>query len=190
MLDLCGWSKLERADGKVRLPVAGMGLDLGGIGKEYAVDRVFEMVRDTGIEHILVNFGNDLRMSGQPPEGGPWRVGLEDPAQPGMCWGGVAVTNRAVTTSGDYHRHLEIDGRRYGHIVDPRTGYPVANGCRAVTVVAPTCTEAGVFSTTAFILGPHDGLAFVGAFPQAEACILTERQVFKTRRFDEYRIAS
>jgi FAD:protein FMN transferase len=188
-LALLGWKKFQRNGNRVFLPEPGMGLDLGGIGKEYAVDRVIELAAAQGIADCIVDFGHDLRVRGEPPEKGPWRIGLEDPADPARCWGGVAVRDRAVTSSGDYFRHFEIGGRRYGHILDPRTGQPVANGCRSATVVAPTCTEAGILSTTAFILGPRDGLEFLEHQYQAAGCLWDENRCLQTRRFHEYLIA-
>ena len=184
-----GWTKFRRDGHRVFLPEPGMGLDVGGIGKEYAVDHVVEMAAAHGIANCLVDFGHDLRVRGEPPEKGPWRIGLEDPADPGRCWGGVAVRDRAVTASGDYLRHFKIGGTRYGHILDPRTGRPVANGCRAVAVVAPTCTEAGMFSTTAFILGPTAGLEFLERQYQAAGCLWDETRCLQTGRFHEYLIA-
>ncbi len=181
-----GWRRVERQPGAVRLPEPGMALDLGGIGKEYAVDRVIELAQRAGLPHALVDFGHDLRVLGEPPEGGPWRIGLEDPNDPGRSWAGVGVTNRAVCSSGDYLRRAEHNGRRYGHIVDVRTGEPVAHDVRAVTVIAPTCTEAGVLSTAAFILGPEEGLALLDAHHHAAGCLLTERARFLSRRFHEY----
>ncbi|MEI6514384.1 MAG: FAD:protein FMN transferase [bacterium] len=184
----CGWNKLQRRKGSVFLPEEGMGMDVGGIGKEYAVDRVFEMADQSGIQNILINFGQDLRVQGQPPEGGPWRIGIEDPSDTGQCWAGVAVNNRAITTSGNYRRNVTINGQWFGHIFDPRTGYPVNNGCQAVTVIAPTCTEAGILSTSAFIQGSDEGLQFLDSFHQAEGAIKENNRSYSTRRFNEYLI--
>jgi len=187
-LSLCGWSKVERRPDAVRLPAKGMSIDFGGIGKEYAVDRVFEMARRRAIDDILVNFGNDLRVHGSPPEGGPWRVGLERPDDPGRCWGALAARDCAVTTAGDYLRHATVSGRRYGHILDPRSGRPVNNGVNAVSVVASTCTEAGVLATSVFILGGDEGLRFLDVLPEAEGCIVSDGQSRMTRRFHAYLI--
>lgn len=183
---LVGWSKVQRAEGRVFLPEPGMKFDLGGIGKEYAVDQVVNLARTFGIENILVDFGRDLRVYGQPPERGAWRIGLEHPDAPGQCWCGIAQNQGAVCTSGNYARFVEVNGRRYGHIVDPRSGHPVDNGCKAVTVLAPTCTEAGLLATTAFILGAEQGLELLARNFSAEGCIWTEQGVFETRRFRHY----
>ena len=184
---LIGWKRIVREVGSIFLPTRGMAIDLGGIGKEYAVDRVMGMALAHGLEDVLVDFGHDLRVHGKPPEGGAWRIGLEKADDPGRCWGGVALVDRAVCTSGDYVRHVVINGRTYGHIVDPRTGYPVSHGVRSVSVIAPTCTEAGMLSTASFIMGPDDGLAFLDAYYQAEGCLtLQDGKQLSTRRFMDY----
>ena len=184
--ELIGWSKVERQAGRVRLPQRGMSLDLGGIGKEYAVDRVFELGRRCGFHDLLVDFGRDLRAGGAPPEGGDWRIGLEHPAQPDACWSGVALKETALCCSGDYQRYVDIGGRRYSHLLDPRTGQPVHNGCHAVWAIAPTCTEAGILTTAACILGPADGLRLFDQTPLAAGCIWAEQGLFQTRRFQRH----
>lgn len=183
---LVGWSLVQRRSGGIFLPQQGMMLDIGGIGKEYAVDRVVALALDAGIRNVLVNFGNDLRVHGEPPEKGPWKVGLEHPDSPGRCWGGVNLNEGAVCTSGNYRRFMEVGGKQYGHILDPRTGYPVSNGCRSTTVIAPTCTEAGILSTSSFILGADAGMALLARQFSAEGCIWTEAGLFETRRFRSY----
>jgi thiamine biosynthesis lipoprotein len=184
--ELVGWRKVQRRKGAIHLPQEGMCIDLGGIGKEYAVDRVVQLAQENGIPNVLVDFGQDVRVSGRPPGRPAWHIGLEDPQNPGNCWTGVAAQDTAVATSGDYLRRFEVNGRRYGHILDPRTGYPVNNGCRAVTVIAPTCTFAGALSTTAFVLGEQEGLKMIESYFGAEGCILTETTRHQTRRFNEY----
>lgn len=183
---LLGWRDIQRTSGSVFLPRAGMAVDLGGIGKEYAVDRTIEMARARGITNILVDYGHDVRASGSPPEGGPWRIGLEDPRDPGKCWGGIALNDRAVCTSGNYLRFVEINGHRYGHIVDPRSGYPVANGTLSVSVIAPTCTEAGILTTAAYILGANEGVDFIQTAPQAEGCVWTDQGCHITGGFQRH----
>jgi thiamine biosynthesis lipoprotein len=184
--ELVGWRRVQRRPGGIFLPNAGMGLDLGGVGKEYAVDCVLALALRRGIDSVLVDFGQDVRVHGQPPEKGAWHIGLEDPKQPGRCWTGLAVTDHAVATSGDYVRCFQQEGRRYGHILDPRTGYPVHNGCLAVSVVAPFCTLAGILSTSAFILGPKAGIDLIGRCPGVEGCITTETARHQSRGFLTY----
>jgi thiamine biosynthesis lipoprotein len=184
--ELVGWHKVQRRPGAIFLPRCGMGLDLGGIGKEYAVDCVMNMAIERALPNVLVDFGQDVRVRGTAHEKKFWFIGLEDAKQPGKCWTGVAVTNHAVATSGDYLRNFQVNGRRYGHLIDPRSGLPVDNGCRAVSVVAPSCTIAGVLSTTAFILGPEEGLQLIEKHPGAAGSITTETTRVHTQRFYEY----
>jgi thiamine biosynthesis lipoprotein len=185
-LKLVGWSKVQRQPGKVRLPVAGMALDFGGFGKEYAVDLVSLIAKDHGIVDALVDFGHDLRASGAPPGRPAWHIGLEDPKQPGTTWATIGLANKSIASSGDYIRAFTVEGRRFGHIIDPRTGWPVANGCTQATVVASTCLQAGMLSTAAFIAGVETGLELIRSCPGAEGIILTEKERAQTRGFFNY----
>ncbi len=184
--ELTGWRHLQRRKGGVFLARPGMSLDFGGIGKEYAVDVAMSLAAQHGIQNVLVDFGQDIRALGRPPGRPAWHVGLENPRAPGSCWGSVAVTNHAVASSGDYLRSFVHDGRRYGHILDPRTGWPVRNPCLAVNIVAPTCTLAGILSTTAFILGPQDGLQLINSAFGASGAIVTETGNLISPRFYEH----
>jgi thiamine biosynthesis lipoprotein len=186
-LRLVGWGKVERSPGKIRLPEAGMALDFGGFGKEYAVDIVAQIAVDHGVGSVLVDFGHDLRALGAPPGRPAWHIGLEDPERPGKCWASVGLGGgRGIASSGDYIRCFKIGGRRYGHIVDPRTGWPVANGCTQATVIAGTCLQAGVLSTTAFVLGAPQGLALIQSLPGAEGMLLANGTRAQTRGFYQY----
>ncbi len=185
-LDLVGWRKIQRRPGAIHLPREGMGIDLGGIGKEYAVDRVTQLAHEHGLRNVLVDFGQDIRATGKPLGGSVWHVGLQDPKEPDKCWTGVAVQDMAVATSGGYFRRFELNGRSYGHILDPRSGYPVAHDCQAVSVIAPTCTFAGALCTSAFILGEQEGFKLLENYYGAEGCILTSVSRHQTRRFNEY----
>ncbi|MFM2295982.1 MAG: hypothetical protein RLZZ350_2395 [Verrucomicrobiota bacterium] len=184
--ELVGWGKIQRRPGGIFFPRAGMSVDLGGIGKEFAVDRVTMMALQHGIQNILVDFGADVRVHGEPPERGAWHVGLEDPRAPGKTWTGVAVNNHAVATSGDYLRHFTSHDRRYGHIIDPRTGHPVHNGVMSVSVIAPHCTFAGILSTAAFVLGAKEGLEMMSLCPGVEGAITTENSRVHTKGFYQY----
>ena len=181
-----GWARVRREPGRIYLPEAGMGLDLGGFGKEYAVDRVIDIARAHGVQNVLVDFGHDVRVLGAPPGAPCWAVGVEDPRMPGALRSRLAVTEAGIATSGDYIRYFEAGGRRFGHIIDPRNGYPVANECRSVTVVAGSCLEAGLLSTTAFVLGPKEGLDLIEDYFGAEGAIVTERDERQTRGYCRY----
>ncbi len=185
-LGLTGWEKVERRPGAVRLPQAGMGLDFGGFGKEYAVDYIARMARQSGISDALIDLGRDIYALGGNGNHPFWHVGIEDGQQPGHCWGGLAVTDHAVSASGDYARHFSHNGIRYGHILDPRTGWPVANGMRAVTVIAPSCLEAGAYSTAVFVLGAQPGLHLATLARSVEVCVQSDSGIDGTRGFGKF----
>ncbi|HEY1794006.1 MAG TPA: FAD:protein FMN transferase [Opitutaceae bacterium] len=183
---LVGWSRVRREPGRVFLPERGMALDFGGFGKEYAVDIVSLIARDHGIVDSLVDFGHDLRAAGAPPGRPMWHIGLEDPKNPGKTWASIGLTGRSIASSGDYIRAFTVGGRRYGHIIDPRTGWPVANGCTQATVIAPTCLQAGMLSTSAFVAGVEAGLEMIRSVPGAEGILLTGKEKAQTRGFQAY----
>jgi thiamine biosynthesis lipoprotein len=184
---LVGWQKIQRVLGRVRLPEPGMALDFGGWGKEYAVDIAAQIAKRHGLANVLVDFGHDLCVLGTAPGKPGWHIGLEDPARPGKeCWSSIAARDCGVASSGDYVRGFTIDGKRYGHIVDPRTGWPVANGCKQVNVIAKACLQAGVLATSIFILGPEKGLPLVHGLMGAEACVLTDKERHQTKGFFHY----
>jgi thiamine biosynthesis lipoprotein len=189
-LQLVGWRKVQRAPGKVFLPRPGMALDFGGFGKEYAVDIVAEIALKHGLQHVLVDFGHDLRAIGAPAPRPCWHIGLEDPRDPGAYSGSIGVSAKGIASSGDYLRCFTINGRRYGHIVDPRTGWPVANGCTQATVIADTCLQAGVLSTAAFVFGLKQGIEFIEGFPGAEGRLVGESTRAQTRGFFHYVVSN
>ena len=151
LLSLVGFGKLEWRSPHLMLP-SGMELDFGGIGKEYAVDRAYEQLAAAGSAPFLINFGGDLRAN-RPPPHGPWQVGIERPDTDREATMILDLEHGALATSGDSRRYLLKDGVRYGHILDPRTGWPVPDAPRSVTVAASSCTEAGLLSTLALLNG-------------------------------------
>jgi thiamine biosynthesis lipoprotein len=153
LLPFVGFDKLKWRSPCLELPV-GMELDFGGIGKEYAVDRAYDLLAKNSAGPFLVNFGGDLRASGPPPRG-RWQVGIEKPDVEGDAKMILELERGALATSGDSRRFLLRDGVRYGHILDPRTGWPVMHAPRSVTVAASSCTEAGLLSTLAMLQGPR-----------------------------------
>ncbi len=161
-----GWPRVQWRRPLLTLP-EGMELDLGGIGKEYAVDRVLALLRTRSAAPLLVNFGGDLAVSGPRGDGRAWSVGVEQPVadaagdrpfgstHAAVAAGVIALAAGGLATSGDARRFLFRNGVRYGHILDPRTGWPVRGAPRSVTVAAPTCIEAGVLATLAMLQGPE-----------------------------------
>lgn len=183
---LVGWTGVKREPGRILLPKPGMALDFGGFGKEYAVDSVAQIAQEHGVSAALVDFGHDIRCVGTPPGRTGWHIGLEDPRAPGRAAGSIGLSNQSVASSGDYLRSFRVGGKRYGHIVDPRTGCPVDNGCLQATVIARGCLQAGLLSTTAFVLGPTAGIELMQSFPGVEGLIVTEQLRAQTRGFFNY----
>ena len=149
-----GWERVEWDGQRIRL-APGMEIDLGGIGKEYAVDRAAQMAGDADRGRCLVNFGGDLVTTGPRRDGTPWRVGIEAPtAEAPGATRIIQLSAEGLATSGDTHRFLIEDGERYSHLLDPRTGWPVADAPRSVTVAAGSCVQAGMMATLAMLHGP------------------------------------
>jgi thiamine biosynthesis lipoprotein len=161
---------LDAAGRTACLSKPGQAVDLGGIGKGYAADKVTCIFKAFGIESAFTNFGGNVAALGYKPDGTPWRVGITHPRQSGALIGAVAVAGRSVVTSGDYQRFfIASDGRRYHHLLDPRTGYPAGNGFVSATVVAESSMTADALSTALFVLGPEEGLKVLASYPGAEA---------------------
>jgi FAD:protein FMN transferase len=162
LLQQVGWSKIEWKSPTLRL-CANMEIDFGGIGKEYAADRAAATVVDLGGEHGLVNLGGDVRVIGPHVDGQPWRVAVQDPrAEPGTTIAHLNVPRGAMATSGDYERFFMHEGRRYSHLLDPRTGWPVDHW-RSVSVVAPLAIAAGACATVAMLKPVDDAVKFLDA---------------------------
>jgi FAD:protein FMN transferase len=151
LLPLVGFEKLQWQSPRLLLP-ARMELDFGGIGKEYAVDRAYELLAAGDSTPFLVNFGGDLRAN-RAPSHGPWQVGIERPSADGEATMLLDLQYGALATSGDSRRYLLREGIRYGHILNPLTGWPHPEAPRSITVAASSCTEAGLLSTIAMLHG-------------------------------------
>jgi FAD:protein FMN transferase len=149
-----GWRRVTWRDRTLTMP-AGMEIDLGGIGKEFAVDRAAGLIAARTASSFLVNFGGDLYAGGLRRGGRTWAVGIDDPARTGQAASyRLDVARAGLATSGDARRFVRWRGKRLGHILNPKTGWPVAGAPRSVTVVAGTCVEAGTLSTLAYLQGP------------------------------------
>jgi FAD:protein FMN transferase len=158
-----GWHRVVWQQDSIQLPI-GMELDFGGIGKEYAADRLASVLLGLDIHHAMVNMAGDIRVvgpqavvgcdwyHGQAMETEPWHIGIVHPRHTGQTCHSLAIQQGALATSGDYERFIEIDGRRYCHILHPQTGLPVSEW-QAVSVVAPLCVVAGSACTIAMLKG-------------------------------------
>ena len=174
LLPLVDASRVSRRDGTVFLRRAGMELDLGGVGKEYAADRAAAMFREEGVSAAIVNFAGDVRTVGRRLDRHPWKVGVRDPRRPRSVRFSVRpMADAGIATSGDYERGFVSDGTRYHHILDARSGWP-ARGVASVTVVAPTTDAAGRFASAAFLLGLENGLALLESTTGLEGALIGE----------------
>ncbi len=153
----------------VDLP-AGMRIGLGGIAKGYGVDRAMAVFLEHGIQHGLVSAGGDLKALGRKA-GELWEIAIRHPRDRERVLAVLPVSNTCVMTSGDYERFFEYEGRRYHHILDPRTGYP-STGCMSATVTAPDAAFADAIATALCILSPSEGLALVERLPRTEAILV------------------
>ena len=160
---------------KIGLKKAGMKIDLSSIAKGYAVDKAIEVLREEGIENAIVEAGGDLYCLGRGLRGVPWVIGIKDPRRPGQVIASFKLTDRACATSGDYENFFITQGRRFSHLIDPRTGRPVQNGLLSVTVLAPTCLEADGLATAIFILGKKEGLKLINNLDRIEAIIISQQ---------------
>ncbi len=154
LLRLVGWEKVTlQAESLQLLP--GMEIDFGGIGKEYAVDRVADLVYRAYERPVMVNFGGDIRCVAPDSPGDPWVIGIENPSAEGTILGELELRNGAVATSGESKRVCLVKGTRLRHILNPRTGWPVEDAPHSVTVVSETCSEAGFLATMAMLSGKN-----------------------------------
>ncbi|MET0009461.1 MAG: FAD:protein FMN transferase [Candidatus Thiodiazotropha sp. 6PLUC1] len=159
VLSHVGWHKLTWSRPYLTLP-DGMEIDFGGLGKEYAVDRSLLLLQKETHGAVLINYGGDINAKGQRKGGKPWSIGIENPGQLNTPMGVLKVNQGALATSGDARRFILNNGRRYGHILNPKTGWPVEGALRSVTVAGSTCTEAGLLATLALLQG-EEGEAFL-----------------------------
>jgi FAD:protein FMN transferase len=181
---------LDRKTHAAKLLVPNMRLDLGGIAKGYAVDEALKVLGRNGIRSALVSGGGDLAVSDSPPGKKGWRIEiapLDTPNAPPKKF--VLLKNAALATSGDVFQHLEINGRRYSHIVDPRTGIGLTDHS-LITIIAKDCITADSLATTASVLGPVEGLELVRKVAGAEIHILQKPEgrirEFESKGFSKY----
>jgi thiamine biosynthesis lipoprotein len=151
LLARVGWSKVRWQRPRLVFGVPGMEIDFGGVVKEYAADRAATLCAEAGFRHGLVDLGGDIKIIGPHPDGTPWVVGIQHPRNPAAVMATLDLFHGAVATSGDYERFVEIDGRRYSHILSPHTGMPV-RGLAGVSVAAPECVVAGSATTIAMLM--------------------------------------
>ena len=152
LLSLVGFEKIIWDKPFIQLQPE-MQIDFGGIGKEYAVDRVAEFAKSYNISKVMVNFGGDIRAINADLDSSPWVIGIENPEQQSNAIGKVELLNGGIATSGDANRFCFYNGKRLGHILNPKTGFPIEDAPRSVTVISTNCTEAGIIATMAMLQG-------------------------------------
>lgn len=158
----------------IKLEKKGMKIDLGGIAKGYIADRVKEYLLSQGVERAIINLGGNIIVLGEKPGNEPWKIGIQNPFDSrGSYIGVAAVKDKTVVTSGIYERFFIHEGKRYHHILDPETGYPVENELASVTIISSVSIDADALSTSLFVLGVDKGLELVESISNAEAVFVT-----------------
>lgn len=176
---------IDEDNSTVFLSRAGMGLDLGGIAKGYGADQTAAKLKALGVESGIINLGGNVFALGNRADGSPWRVGVQNPeSQRGEYLGICTVHDQTLVTSGIYERYLEADGKRYHHIIDLKTGYPVENQLAGVSILSKDSMEADALSTSCFVLGPEKGLHLVESLPDTEIMFITkDKKIMMTEGF-------
>ncbi len=164
-------------DGRIGKQIPGLTLDLASIAKGFGVDAVAAVIHKEGYHDFLVEIGGEVVAAGVRKDGLPWAVGINRPVPvvtADAVYRAVSLTRGAMATSGDYRIFFELDGTRYAHVIDPRTGYPVQNQVTSVSVVAPDCTLADGLATALMVMGVADGLALVNRLQNVECLIIRQ----------------
>lgn len=172
--ELVSYKKIALEDDLVKFQQPGMQIDLGGIAKGWAVDKAIQALKKRGVRAALVNAGGDLYALGRRGLWKKWEVGIQHPRDQEKILTTIEVSDRGVATSGDYRRYFTLEGRRFSHIVDPRTGETVEEVPMSVTVVAPDATTADALATGIFVLGPEEGMKLIESLPGIEGLIVSE----------------
>lgn len=166
---------IDEERGMVKLRRNGQKIDLGGIAKGYAANRVIQYYQQKGLRSAMINLGGNVALLGGRDDEKPWQIGIQNPLQKrGECLAIISVSNTAVVTSGDYERFFLENNRIYHHILNPLTGYPASSGLRSVTIIHPDAMLADVLATTLFILGLEKGVKLIKRFSDIEVIIISE----------------
>ena len=165
----------------VFLKEKGMRIGFGGIGKGYAADRAKEVLVKEGVTSGIVNASGDLTTWGKQENGEPWTIGIADPNAASHLFSYINITDMSVATSGNYEKFVEINGKRYSHTIDPRTGMPVS-GIKSVTIISPFAELSDVLATPVMIMGTEIGLDMLNQMKQVAALIIDDSNRLKTTR--------
>ena len=159
-----------------------MRLNLGALAKGYAVDKAIEILKINKIKNALINAGGDLKSIGQRSDHLNWRIGLQHPRNSESLLASFSISGSAVATSGDYQKYFEQKGKRYHHILDPKTGYPATTGSMSATVIAKNVMDADALSTANFILGSEKGIALLNSLNDLEGLIVNNNEKLSVSR--------
>ena len=173
-ISLVGYQRIILEGNQIRVEKEGMQIDLGGIAKGYAVDKAIEALKKNSIKRALVNAGGDLYALGTDPQGEKWQIGVQDPREEDKIIDIMKVKDKAVATSGDYRRYFTLEGKRFSHIVNPKTGLTVQDVPMSVTIIGPDATTTDALSTGVFVLGPEEGMKLIESLPEVEGMIISE----------------
>lgn len=184
---------LNEAKREITIKKKGASIDLAGIAKGYAVDVASQSLRSQGFTDTMVEAGGEVYCSGNKAPGAPWRIGVQDPRseamEPRLVDVILGLTNVAVATSGDYQQFVTIDGQRFSHIVDPRTGQP-ADDVPGATIIAPDCMTADALATAVSVMGVEKGLALIDSLADVEALLILVKdgqlEFHKSKGFDKF----
>lgn len=186
--ELVGSDMIHLDEEGIRFEKEGMEITLGGVAKGYAVDEAVKVLEEKGIERGMINAGGDIRVIGEKPGREKWRVALENPEDPGQFITKFSISNRAITTSGNYIRYFDPKAE-VGHIIDPRTGFS-AGDCMSVTIITDNCVTADILATAVFVMGPREGLETVNGLDGVEGLIIEpERNIRRSDGLDVYETA-
>ena len=173
---------LDSINSTIFLKLRGMKIGFGSIGKGYAADRGRQIMQERGVSAGMVNASGDITAWGKRPDGSDWSIGVNNPFSADSLLAVITLKDASVTTSGSYEKFVEFNGRRYSHIINPKTGYP-ATGLTSVTVTGPSAETANGFSTSIMVLGKKKGLQLINTYPQYSCIIITdEGKVIKSKK--------
>lgn len=165
---------LDSTNSTIFLRNPGMKIGFGSIGKGYAADKTRDLMKSMGVKAGIIDASGDISTWGTQPDGKPWAIGINNPFNDHKMAAVLYFKENAVTTSGSYEKYAEIHGKRYSHIMNPKTGYP-STGLTSVTITGPNATMANGFSTSIMVLGEKEGLKLLKQFPEYHYLLITDK---------------
>ncbi len=166
-----GYKKINLKDNFLRKDDKEIKIDLSAIAKGFVVDKIIQMIKAEGIEQALVNAGGDMYCMGKAPDNESWRIGIRHPHQKNSIIGRLNIKDKAIVTSGDYEKFFRVGEKRYSHIFNPFTGYPVSNNILSVTVIALDTVTADALATAVMVLGSEEGLKLINKLDNVDVII-------------------